>query len=715
MKRDQRTGSAASSSPGESGRIRAGRANPPPASSRPRSTSPRVEEVDAAVAAAARGLPGLAARRRCRARAEVMFRFRELVDAHRTELAAIAHRRARQGARPTPMGEVARGLENIEFACGIPHLLKGGFTEQASTGVDVYSIRQPLGVVAGITPFNFPAMVPMWMFANAIACGNTFVLKPSEKDPSASLFIAELLAEAGLPDGVLQRRAGRQGRGRPPPRAPRHRRGQLRRLDADRPVTSTRPARAHGKRVQALGGAKNHMVVLPDADIDMAADAAVSRRATARPASGAWPSRSWSRSATSATRWSTPIADRIAQLIRSAPAPTPTSEMGPLITARAPRPGRRLPRRRRRRRARRVVVDGRDAPTSTATASSSASRCSTTSRPDMPRLHRRDLRPGARRSCGPTPTTRRVRLVNDNPYGNGTAIFTRDGGAARQFQFDVERRHGRRQRAHPGARSPTTASAAGRRSLFGDTHMYGPEGIHFYTRAKVVTRRWPDPATSAVDLGFPDPLNRLTERPPWTSASSCRPTRRRGGSSTWRSQAERSASATCWTFDSHLLWQEPFVIYSQILADDPQGDRRADGHQPGAPATGPSPRRCSPPSTRCSATARSAASAAATRRCASPTASPDHPGHAARVDRRDPRARQRPRGRRTRAASCASRGARSSRLEVWVAAYGPKALALTGEVGDGFILQLADPDIAAWTHQGGARGGRGGRPRPGRR
>ena len=220
-------------------------------------------------------VPGVAGDERCRAAAEVMFHLRELVDANRKEIASLLtaeHGKVLSDA----LGEVARGLENIEFACGIPHLLKGGYSEQAATGVDVYSIRQPLGVVAGITPFNFPAMVPMWMFANALACGNTFVLKPSEKDPSASLFMAELLAKAGLPPRLLQRRAGRQGRRRPAPRAPRHRGGQLRRLDADRPATSTRPGTANGKRVQALGGAKNHMLVLPDADLDMAADAAVS-------------------------------------------------------------------------------------------------------------------------------------------------------------------------------------------------------------------------------------------------------------------------------------------------------------------------------------------------------------------------------------------------------------------------------------------------------
>src|SRR3954454_21642258 len=232
-----------------------------------------VEEVDAAVAAAKAAFPVWRATSLSK-RTEIMFRIRNLVEQHRHELAALLT--AEHGKVPSDaLGEIARGLENLEFATGIPHLMKGGFSEQVSSGIDVYQIRQPLGVVAGITPFNFPAMVPMWMFANAIACGNTFLLKPSEKDPSASIFIAELLHEAGLPDGVFNVVHGDKVA-----------------VDAilEHPdiaavsfVGSTPIARyiyetgtRNGKRVQALGGAKNHMVVLPDADIDMAADAAVS-------------------------------------------------------------------------------------------------------------------------------------------------------------------------------------------------------------------------------------------------------------------------------------------------------------------------------------------------------------------------------------------------------------------------------------------------------
>ncbi|MFI5226861.1 MAG: aldehyde dehydrogenase family protein, partial [Candidatus Limnocylindrales bacterium] len=231
------------------------------------------EEIDAAVMAAKAAFPAWRATSLAK-RAEIMFRVRNLVETHKNDVAAFIT--AEHGKVPSDaQGEVARGLENIEFACGVPHLMKGGFSEQASTGVDVYQIRQPLGVVAGITPFNFPAMVPMWMFANAIACGNTFVLKPSEKDPSASIFLAGLLAEAGVPNGVFNVVNG--------DKVAVDRILEHHDIAAVSFVGSTPIARykyetgtKHGKRVQALGGAKNHMIVLPDADIDMAADAAVS-------------------------------------------------------------------------------------------------------------------------------------------------------------------------------------------------------------------------------------------------------------------------------------------------------------------------------------------------------------------------------------------------------------------------------------------------------
>ncbi len=231
-----------------------------------------VDEVDAAVAAAKAAFPAWRSTSLSR-RAEVLFRMRELVDANRKEIASLLtaeHGKVLSDA----MGEVARGLENIEFACGIPHLLKGGYSEQAATGVDVYSIRQPLGVVAGITPFNFPAMVPMWMFANALACGNTFVLKPSEKDPSASLFIAELLHKAGLPDGCFN---VVQGDKVAVDRLLEHPDVAAVSFVGSTPIAKYiyETGTSNGKRVQALGGAKNHMLVLPDADLDMAADAAI--------------------------------------------------------------------------------------------------------------------------------------------------------------------------------------------------------------------------------------------------------------------------------------------------------------------------------------------------------------------------------------------------------------------------------------------------------
>jgi malonate-semialdehyde dehydrogenase (acetylating)/methylmalonate-semialdehyde dehydrogenase len=231
-----------------------------------------LDEVDAAIAAAKAAFPAWRATSVSK-RAEIMFRMRELVDANRKEIASLLtaeHGKVLSDA----MGEVARGLENIEFACGVPHLLKGGFTEQASRGVDVYSIRQPLGVVAGITPFNFPAMVPMWMFANALACGNTFVLKPSEKDPSVAMFIGELLAQAGLPAGVFNIV---QGDKVAVDRILEHDDIQAVSFVGSTPIAKYiyETGTANGKRVQALGGAKNHMLVLPDADLDMAADAAI--------------------------------------------------------------------------------------------------------------------------------------------------------------------------------------------------------------------------------------------------------------------------------------------------------------------------------------------------------------------------------------------------------------------------------------------------------
>jgi malonate-semialdehyde dehydrogenase (acetylating)/methylmalonate-semialdehyde dehydrogenase len=452
-----------------------------------------VEEVDAAVQAARAAFPGWRSTSLAR-RAEIFFRIRALVHERREEVAKILvseHGKVFSDA----LGEVTRGLEVIEYCCGLPTLLKSEYSEQASTGIDVYSIRQPLGVVAGITPFNFPVMVPMWMWAPAIACGNTFVLKPSEKDPSASIWTAELLAEAGLPEGVFNVVMGDKVA-----------------VDAvlEHPdvaavsfVGSTPIARyvyetatSRGKRCQALGGAKNHMVVLPDADVEMAADAAVSA------GYGSAGERCMAISMVVAVGdvaepLLAAIKERIPK-VKVGDGMDPASEMGPLVTGAhrdkvasyvegAPAEGAT------------VVVDGREGV------------------PEEgfflnPTLLD-DVKPGMRayedEIFGPVLGITRVRsydeavrLVNESPYGNGTAIFTRDGGVARQFQFDV-------QVGMVGINVPIPVPVAyysfggWKASLFGDRHVYGPEGIEFYTRGKVVTSRWPDPATSKVDLGFP--------------------------------------------------------------------------------------------------------------------------------------------------------------------------------------------------------------------
>jgi malonate-semialdehyde dehydrogenase (acetylating)/methylmalonate-semialdehyde dehydrogenase len=455
-----------------------------------------VEEVDAAVAAARAAFPAWRATSLSK-RTDILFKIRNLVESRRHELAAFLT--AEHGKVPSDaLGEIARGLENLEFACGVPNLLKGGYSEQASTGVDVYQIRQPLGVVAGITPFNFPAMVPMWMFANAIACGNTFILKPSEKDPSASLFIAELLHEAGVPDGVFNVIHGDKVA-----------------VDAilEHPdiaavsfVGSTPIARyiyetgtRHGKRVQALGGAKNHMIVLPDADIDMAADAAVSA------GFGSAGERCMAVATVVAVGdVADPLVDAIkARLpkVKVGPGSDPEAEMGPLVTEQhrdkvagyldsGEAQGAT------------VVTDGRDHPLykeSDGFFLGVSLIDHVTTEMDC---YRDEI-------FGPVLTVTRVKtyddavkLVNDSPYGNGTAIFTRDGGAARQFQFEV-------QAGMVGINVPIPVPVAyysfggWKASLFGDLHMYGPEGIQFYTRAKIVTSRWPDPGTSKIDLGFP--------------------------------------------------------------------------------------------------------------------------------------------------------------------------------------------------------------------
>ncbi len=452
-----------------------------------------VDEVNHAVAVAKAAFPAWRATNLSR-RAEVMFRMRELVDANRKEIASLIS--AEHGkVLSDALGEVARGLENIEFACGVPNLLKGGFSEQASTGVDVYSIKQPLGVVAGITPFNFPAMVPMWMFANAIACGNTFILKPSEKDPSASMFIAELLKQAGLPDGVFNVINGDKVA---VDVLLNHADIQAISFVGSTPIAKYiyETGTKNGKRVQALGGAKNHMLVLPDADLGMAADAVVS---------AAYGSAGERCMAISVVLAVDSVADALIDEIKEripniqvGPASDQGAEMGPLISAEhrdkvaayvagAVAEGAT------------VVVDGRDgAPTGGFFLKPSLID---NAKPGM-KVYDDEI-------FGPVLTVTRVKsydeglqLINDNQYGNGTAIFTRDGGVARQFQFDV-------QVGMVGINVPIPVPVSyysfggWKDSLFGDQHMYGPDGINFFTRSKVITSRWPDPRTSSVDLGFP--------------------------------------------------------------------------------------------------------------------------------------------------------------------------------------------------------------------
>jgi malonate-semialdehyde dehydrogenase (acetylating)/methylmalonate-semialdehyde dehydrogenase len=451
--------------------------------------------VGQVVASAAKAWPEWADTSLAR-RTKVLFAFRELLDRHKKDIAALVtaeHGKVLDDA----LGEVTRGLEVVEFACGIPHLLKGGYAENASTEVDVYSLRQPLGVCAVISPFNFPAMVPMWFIPIAIACGNAVVLKPSEKDPSAALAVARLWKEAGLPDGIMNVVNGDKEA-----------------VDAllTHPdvksvsfVGSTPIARyvyetgtSHGKRVQALGGAKNHMLVLPDADLDLAADAAVNA------GFGSAGERCMAISALVAVE---PIADDLVGRIVDRMGKLRTGDgtrgcdMGPLVTgahrdkvsgyvAAGVDEGAAL------------VVDGRDADVDGADdgfylAPTLFDRVT----PEMS-IYRDEI-------FGPVLSVVRVhsyeeglRLINDNPYGNGTAIFTNDGGAARRFQHEVEV-------GMVGVNVPIPVPVSyfsfggWKSSLFGDTHAHGTEGVHFFTRGKVVTSRWLDPSHGGLNLGFP--------------------------------------------------------------------------------------------------------------------------------------------------------------------------------------------------------------------
>ena len=427
-------------------------------------------------------------------RTQVLFAFRELLNSRKGDLATIItaeHGKVHSDA----MGEIARGLEVVEFACGISHLLKGGHSEEASTGIDVHSKRVPLGVVGIISPFNFPAMVPMWFFPIAIAAGNAVVLKPSEKDPSAANWIAALWQEAGLPDGVFNVLHGDKTAVDALLTSPDV---QAISFVGSTPIAEYvyETASRHGKRVQALGGAKNHMVVLPDADIEMAADAAVSA------VYGSSGERCMAVATVVAVGGvADPLVEAIAARIPDVvvgPGDDPASMMGPLITAEH------------RDRVRayvegaagegaRVVVDG----------SSAVPGAGFFLGPSL----LDEVEPGMRvyddEIFGPVLGVVRVAtfdealaLVDANPYGNGVAVFTRDGGAARQFERKVRV-------GMVGINVPIPVPVAAhsfggwKASIFGDHPIYGPEGIRFYTRPKVVTSRWPDPASSVIDLGFP--------------------------------------------------------------------------------------------------------------------------------------------------------------------------------------------------------------------
>ena len=451
--------------------------------------------VDEAVASAVKAADGWR-RASLTQRTRVLFAFRQILDARKEELAAVItsqHGKVLSDA----VGEVTRGLEVVEFACGIPHLLKGGHSEGVSTGVDVHSVRQPLGVVAVISPFNFPAMVPLWFVPVAIAAGNAVVLKPSEKDPSAANVMAAWWKEAGLPDGVLTVLHGDKEAVD----------GLLTHPDvrAVSFVGSTPIARyvyetgtAHGKRVQALGGAKNHMLVLPDADLDLAADAAVNA------GFGSAGERCMAISALVAVE---SVADELVAKVAERMAGLSTGDgrrgcdMGPLVTAQhrdkvagyvdaGVAEGADL------------VVDGRDVvpegdPHGYWLGPTLFDRVT----PEMS-IYREEI-------FGPVLSVVRVpgyeeglRLINDNPYGNGTAIFTNDGGAARRFEYEVEV-------GMVGINVPIPVPMAyysfggWKNSLFGDSHAHGAEGVHFFTRGKVVTTRWLDPSHGGINLGFP--------------------------------------------------------------------------------------------------------------------------------------------------------------------------------------------------------------------
>ncbi len=473
-----------------------------PASGRVQSRVPIAceEEVHAAVSAAAAAFPEWSAQPPLR-RARVLFRFREIFEQRLNEVAALItseHGKVNSDAR----GEATRGLEVVEFATGIPQLLKGEYTEQAGVGIDSWSMRQPLGVVAGITPFNFPAMVPMWMFPVAIACGNTFVLKPSERDPSASLLLAEMLKDAGLPDGVFNVVHGDKSA---VDALLQHRTVQAVSFVGSTPIAEYvyREGTRAGKRVQALGGAKNHMIVMPDADLDQAADALVGA------AYGSAGERCMAISVAVAVGNATADAlkgkleERIEKLKVGDGAedrPGSAVDMGPLVTKihlekvrgyldAGVREGAEL------------AVDGRVGALPAGEGFFLGACLFDHVKPEM-KIYREEI-------FGPVLGVVRVnnfetalQMVNEHEFGNGTSIFTRDGDTARDFTHRV-------QAGMVGINVPIPVPMAfhsfggWKRSLFGDHAVHGPEGVRFYTRIKTVTSRWPTGIRTGVDTSMP--------------------------------------------------------------------------------------------------------------------------------------------------------------------------------------------------------------------
>ncbi len=470
--------------------------NPASGEIQARVTLATAAEVDSAVAAAAAAFPDWSSQPSLR-RARVLFRFREIFERRLDEVAALLtseHGKVFSDAR----GEATRGLEVVEFATGIPQLLKGEFTEQVGVGIDSWSVRQPLGVVAGITPFNFPAMVPMWMFPIALACGNTFVLKPSERDPSASLMLAEMLQEAGLPDGVFNVVQGDKV--------------AVDALLANTTVQAVsfvgstpiaeyvyREGTKHGKRVQALGGAKNHMIVMPDADLDQAADALVG----AAYGSAGERCMAISVAVTVGSATADALLGKLEQRIdklQIGDGMKEGAEMGPLVTKAhlervtgyvqlGKEEGANL------------VIDGRENALAKGEGFFLGACLFDHVKPEM-RIYREEI-------FGPVLGVVRVnnfetalKMINEHEYGNGTSIFTRDGDTARDFVHRV-------QVGMVGVNIPIPVPMAfhsfggWKRSLFGDQSIYGPEGVRFYTRLKTVTSRWPTGIRTGVDTSMP--------------------------------------------------------------------------------------------------------------------------------------------------------------------------------------------------------------------